>query len=59
VRDLTGTARQVRLRSPYGGSGRAVLCHADERELDELPIRDGRFTLDLRPWQVATVKLRS
>ncbi|MEV5410194.1 hypothetical protein AB0K60_15335 [Thermopolyspora sp. NPDC052614] len=58
VRDLAGTARQVTLRSPYGGSGRAILCHADERELGDLPVRDGRFALDLRAWQVATVRLR-
>lgn len=58
VQNLTGTARPAALSSPYGDTGRATLCHADERERHELPVRDGRFTVDLRPWEVVTVRLR-
>ncbi|WP_183091444.1 hypothetical protein [Streptomyces radicis] len=55
VQNLTPGPRTLRLR--HTGDA-AVLCRADEHELNELPLNGEHFTLDLTAWQVATVKLR-
>ncbi|GHJ37043.1 hypothetical protein [Streptomyces sp. TS71-3] len=53
VQNLDRAARTIRLRH----TGTVLLCRADEHPLRELPVTGGTFTLDLAPWQVATVTL--
>jgi hypothetical protein len=53
LQNLAGTATTVDLPPSLAG---AVRCHADERPLAPLlPDAAGRSTVDLDPWQVATV----
>jgi len=59
----------VRLYEAWGGrctakvqttldASRAYLCDLLERNLEELPMRDGMVELDLAPFKIVTLKLQ-
>ncbi|MEO3744067.1 hypothetical protein [Plantactinospora sp. B5E13] len=59
LQDLSGQPGRFRLRHPAGPGGRAVLCHADEREITEREVDEaGEVVVELDAWQVVSLILR-